>query len=93
MNEEDGLATPVATCDTPQNPVTGDWSSDGGGAGQGGQCGQSDHLCQLRDLLMEVRHEQTKNLRKLQSDLLLLEHLPAGALEQDPQEALQVPLR
>jgi len=42
---------------------------------------------------MDVRHEQAQAVRRLQAGELLLQDLPAGALEQGAQEALQVPGR
>ena len=46
---------------------------------------------QLRHLQVDLRHEEPQEVLQVQAAGLLLQDLPAGALQQDPQEPLQVP--
>ena len=40
---------------------------------------------------MDLRHEEPEEVLQVQAAGVLLKDLPAGALQQDPQEPLQVP--
>ena len=47
-------------------------------------------VCQLQMLSMDLRHQQYEGLLKVQGRHLLLQDLPAGALQQNAHEDLQV---